>query len=261
MAERLLHHHPRVVRAAGLLQPLDHRAEQAGRDRQVVQRPLRLAQRLAQLGEGLRVGVVAVDVLQPCRKLVEHRLVELLAVLLGRLPHAVERALAQLLHRPAGQRHADHRHLQVAVARHRQQRREDLLVGQVAGGAEENQCIRAGCRHRGSVSGESRSRRSDGGGGAGAGREPHRDECACARVKLVQKARRDQRQGSGIARMHGVQGKRSSSRRPSWRRRLVHQRSRPYDRRTFSCPTGRSARAKIHDDLLKAICCAGYTLR
>ena len=46
---------------------LRDRAEEAGRDRQVVERPLGVAQRLAQLLEGRRVVVVAVDVVEAAR--------------------------------------------------------------------------------------------------------------------------------------------------------------------------------------------------
>ena len=146
-AERLLHHDPRAVRAAGLLQVLRHHTEQFGRDRQVVQRPLRLAQRLLQPLERGRVVVVAVDVAQLRRQLRERRLVDGAALLLCRLRQAVVRTLAQLLHAPARMRHADDRQVQSVMQHHRLQCRKDLLVGQVAGGAEKDQGIRAGCRH------------------------------------------------------------------------------------------------------------------
>ena len=55
------------LRAAGLGELLDDRAEQHRRDRQVVRRPLRGAELLAQLLERRRLGVVAVDVAQQRR--------------------------------------------------------------------------------------------------------------------------------------------------------------------------------------------------
>ena len=62
---------------------------------------------------------------------------------LARAPGAVEI--------PAGLGHADHRHVEVAALDHRLQRREDLLVGQVAGGAEEDQGVGMGVAHRASL--------------------------------------------------------------------------------------------------------------
>lgn len=45
------------------------------------------------------------------------------------------------------------------------------------------------------------------------------------------------------------------------RRRSCHQRTSSRDRRTFSSLTSTSARAVIHELLVAAICCSGYTLR
>jgi hypothetical protein len=42
---------------------------------------------------------------------------------------------------PAGLGHTDHRHVEAAAFQHRLQRVEDLLVGQVARGAEEDQGV------------------------------------------------------------------------------------------------------------------------
>ena len=50
-------------------------------------------------------------------------------------------ALLQLLEVPAALGHADDRHIEVAALDHRLQRREDLLVRQIAGGAEEDQGV------------------------------------------------------------------------------------------------------------------------
>ena len=53
--ERLFHHDARIFRGARMRQSFRYRGEHAGRDREIVQRPLRISQKLAQLGEGLRL--------------------------------------------------------------------------------------------------------------------------------------------------------------------------------------------------------------
>src|SRR4029453_2986057 len=76
-----------------------------------------------------------------------HRLTELLeralvvdaaAVLLD----AVVRSLAKVVGGPLRRRHADHGDAEVAALRHAVQRRKDLLVGKIAGRAEEDQRVR-----------------------------------------------------------------------------------------------------------------------
>ena len=52
-------------------------------------------------------------------------------------------ALDQLLARPGRPRDADHRHVELAAPRHRLQRGKDLLVGEIAGDAEEDQRVAA----------------------------------------------------------------------------------------------------------------------
>ena len=64
VAEWLLDDQARVVGTTGFRQRLRHCREQAGWHCQVMQRPLRLAELLAKLGEGRRVVVVAVDIAQ-----------------------------------------------------------------------------------------------------------------------------------------------------------------------------------------------------
>ena len=54
---------------------------------------------------------------------------------------AVAGAAAELLERPARLGDADDRHVEAAAPDHRLQRREDLLVGEVAGGAEEDERV------------------------------------------------------------------------------------------------------------------------
>src|SRR5262249_40171800 len=57
--------------------------------------------------------------------------------------HAVARAGPHLVESPPRLRHTDDGHVEVAAARHRLQGREDLLVGEVAGGAEEDEGVGA----------------------------------------------------------------------------------------------------------------------
>ena len=135
--EGLLDHDPGARRAAGLAELLDDRAEEAGRDRQVVRRMLRAAERLAQRREGGRVAVVAVDVLEQRHELRERGLVDAAAVLL----QARARPLHELLGRPARLGDADDRDVEVAPLDHALERGKDLLVGQVAGRAEEDQGV------------------------------------------------------------------------------------------------------------------------
>ena len=102
-----------------------------------------VAERLAQRVERRRVVVVAVDVAQQPAELGEGRAVEP-AVLL----EAVARPRLELVEVPAGLGDADDRHVEVAALHHRLQRREDLLVGEVAGGAEEDERVGVRVAHR-----------------------------------------------------------------------------------------------------------------
>ena len=85
------------------------------------------------------VVVVAVDVVQLRRQLGEGVLVDAAVVL-----EAVAGAFAQLFDGPAGAGHADHRHVELAARDHGLQRGEDLLVREIAGGAEEHECVGSG---------------------------------------------------------------------------------------------------------------------
>ena len=110
--------------------------EHAGRDGQVVRGMLRRAEQFAQRREGGRIVVIAVDVLQELDQFGEGGRIE--AAVLGQ---AVLGAGAELLERPAGFGDADHGHVKISAQDHLLQRREDLLVGEIAGGAEEYQGV------------------------------------------------------------------------------------------------------------------------
>ncbi len=103
------------------------------------------AEGLAQTVERVVLAVVAVDVLQLRDELGEGRLIDAAAM----LSEAGPRSLAQLFERPAGLGDADDRHVEMASLDHRLQSRKDHLVGEVAGGAEEDQRVgvRWRCRH------------------------------------------------------------------------------------------------------------------
>ena len=140
VAERLLDHQTRVLGAARLRQRLRHGREQAWRHREIVQRPLRLTKLLAQLGEGRGIVVVAVDIAQQ-----RHQPLLRLRVRAAVMLQAVCRACLQLIQVPPGLGDADDRHVQSLVAHQTQQRREDLLVGQIAGGAEKDDRVGRRC--------------------------------------------------------------------------------------------------------------------
>src|SRR4029078_10904528 len=97
---------------------------------------------LADRLEGRGVLVVTVHVAQQSAQLRKRRAREpavLFQTLLGPGP--------ELIDAPAGLGHADHRHSEVAALQHRLQRREDLLVRQVAGGAKKHQGVGMGGAH------------------------------------------------------------------------------------------------------------------
>src|SRR5690606_34517771 len=137
-AKWLFYDHPRVLRAASEPQLLDDAGESARRNGQIVCRPLGTAraQDAVQLFEGRRVIVVAVDVVEALSEHLERSGVEPAV-----LAHARLGACDQLLPSPPGTTHTNHGKVELSAASHGLQRGEDLLVGEVSGGAEEHQCI------------------------------------------------------------------------------------------------------------------------
>jgi hypothetical protein len=102
-----------------------------------MRRVLRAVEPLAQLRKGGVVIVIAVDVAEQADQLLERLFVDAPAV----FGEAVAGSLAQLLDGPAGLGHADHGHVEMAAPNHLLEGREDLLVGEVASGAEGHQRI------------------------------------------------------------------------------------------------------------------------
>ena len=137
-SERLLDHDPRPPRAPARVEALRDRLEQARGDREIVQRPPRAIELTRDRVKRRAVAVVTVDVMQQR----EQPLERVLSDRIGVLAHARARVLAKALQIPAGARDTEHRHRQSAVADHRIQRGEDLLIGQIAARAEEHQRVR-----------------------------------------------------------------------------------------------------------------------
>jgi hypothetical protein len=104
-----------------------------------VERPLGVADGLAQALEGAGVGVVAVDVPQQVGQPAERLLVDL--ALAEVVLNALAGPLAQPGQVPARAGDPDDRHLQAVPLDQPEQGREDLLVGEVAGGAEEDEGV------------------------------------------------------------------------------------------------------------------------
>jgi hypothetical protein len=102
-----------------------------------VQRPAGVAELLAEPLEGPGVVVVAVDVAQQLRQPGEGLLVEL-ALAAGVVLDALAGPPAQLGQVPARPGHSDDRDVETVALDQPQEGGEDLLVGQVAGGAEEH---------------------------------------------------------------------------------------------------------------------------
>lgn len=88
------------------------------------------------------VLVVAIDIAQQAAQLVERRGMESPVLL-----DAVTRSGLQLVEAPTGFRYPDDRHVKVTALRHRLQRWEYLLVGEIARRAEKDQRVRVGITH------------------------------------------------------------------------------------------------------------------
>ena len=137
VAERLLDHHVGVLGQAGLAEALDDGGEQRRRDLQVEDRPLRLAERLADPLEGGGVGVVALDVGEARREPCED-------VLVGVADGGADRVagvLAQLLVVPVVDRDADDRAVELAALLQPVERPEGHFLRQVAADPEDRQHV------------------------------------------------------------------------------------------------------------------------
>src|SRR5580692_2241794 len=126
-----------VVRAAGLREALYHAPEQARRNGEIVDRTGGRPQRLLEKHECSRIPIVAIHVVQQRRQFCEALRFEV-----ARRLHAVARAVAELVERPAGACHADDGNVQPAPMYHGVQRGKNLLIGEISGRAEKYESIR-----------------------------------------------------------------------------------------------------------------------
>ena len=102
-----------------------------------------VAHLLPQLLERGQVGVIPVNVTQELVELVEGGRIEAAVFF-----ETVAGPLAELVEVPVRLGDADHRHVQAAAFDQRLQRGKDLLVGEIAGGAEEDKHVGTGCGHQ-----------------------------------------------------------------------------------------------------------------
>src|SRR6266436_6425883 len=93
--------------------------------------------------ERRRVLVVTVNVAQQTGQLFESRRIDSAVFL-----QAVVRPRAKLIQIPSGFGYTDHGYIKMSALHHRLQRRENLLVGQVTGCAEEDQRVGMRIAHR-----------------------------------------------------------------------------------------------------------------
>src|SRR5262245_27418619 len=92
--------------------------------------------------EGGGLLVIAIQVTQKAAQPVESGRIESSVLI-----ETVARAVAELLEVPTRLGYADHRHIEVTSPCHRVQRREDLLISQIARGAEKDESVGAGFVH------------------------------------------------------------------------------------------------------------------
>src|SRR6187549_2524340 len=135
-AEWLFDNNASIFGASRFGQTFCNRCEHARGDSEIMQRPSRVGERLAQTFVCGLIVVIAVDVLKTRSKFSESIHLES-AVLLD----AVAGPLLQLIQGPARLRDSDDRHIHVAMPDHCLQRRKDLLVRQISGSPEENKRI------------------------------------------------------------------------------------------------------------------------
>ena len=135
-SERFLDDDPRALVAAGVVEPPDDRAEERGRDREVEDRPFRVAQFLPERRVGGRVVVVAPDVAEKAGKFPEGVAVDDPVPL-----HALPSVFPEPIEVPPAPGDADHRDVEASAAGQPVERREDLLVRQVSGSPEEDERI------------------------------------------------------------------------------------------------------------------------
>ena len=133
-SERLFDDNARVIGQARGTESFDYRCKERGRDGEVVRRAPRIVQRLLERLKRTRGFVIAAHVPEQRQKMIEGALV----IDPARLLDAVLHAFAQLRQTPFRSGDADHRDVEDAALRHRVERREDHLVGEIPGHTEEH---------------------------------------------------------------------------------------------------------------------------
>ena len=141
--ERFFHHDARATGRTGLLQPLDHRREQRGRNGQVVQRVRTARQGDPQSLIGRRVTVVAGDEVQPGFQPRQRGSIGTRVGRQRRLAHPAGECLPV----QCGPGHPYHRQVDLAASEQHLQRRKNLAEGQVAAGPENHQRVGGGGLH------------------------------------------------------------------------------------------------------------------
>src|SRR5215470_4172975 len=132
-----------TIGAACLGEPFHDEPEERRRDGKVMRWPLCRVQLLADGLEGSCVFIVTVNIAQQAAQLVEGRRIDPSTVFLD----TVSRPLSELIEIPTCFSHPNNRHIEMAPFDHRLERRKDFLVGEIARGTEEHQCIRKGRGH------------------------------------------------------------------------------------------------------------------
>ena len=144
MAERFLNHDTRIlVNASGSLESLGDRSEENRGDGQIMDWALSAPECLLECLEGRSVTVVAIDILEPLRKLFEELLIHPATV--GGDPLAG--AVNDLLARHAALGDTDNRPLQDPAAVKRLNGVKEFLVSQISRGPEKNENVTFVCGH------------------------------------------------------------------------------------------------------------------
>ena len=136
LSERFLDDDARALGATRFAELMNDGLEQAGRDGEIVQRLLRVAQFPAQLLKSCRVGIVAVYVVHEAAQAAKCVRVQTAVPF-----DAVPRACSKLVERPAGFGDADNRDVEIAAFGQRLQGGKYLLMGEIPGSAKENQRV------------------------------------------------------------------------------------------------------------------------
>ena len=138
--ERLFNDDTRILCASRAAQAFNDGRKHARRDREIVQRPLAALERDTHPLESIGISIVAIDVAQRADKLAGDLFFDAFDGADG-----VPRMRLEIIKRPTGLGYPHERDIKLAPSTHRIERRQDLLVREVAARAEQNQCVRSWC--------------------------------------------------------------------------------------------------------------------